>query len=109
MVHGKKRITQDVGLFIGHQQIFQNGSAFWKQYIDCDDDELINSLFPDDIPDEWSYEDRSLSHPIKFKKYIIYYKPEYKFKQIWGFVPFLKRSWLRELDGLFGACSCPSI
>lgn len=109
MIHGKKRVTQDVGLFIGHQEIFKNGSAFWKQYIDSTDDELIDSLFPDDIPDEWSFADRSLSHPIKFKPYKIYYKPEYKFKQIWGFAPFIKRSWITELDTLWKTVSCPSI
>jgi len=104
MPHGKKRLTQEEALFISYKEIRENGCAYWKRQTECDD-----LLMPDDIPDEWSYEDRAISHPVKSNKYTIYYRPEYRFKQIWGFVPFIKRTWLQNLDSFWNICSCPSI
>lgn len=106
MLYGKRRVTQDKALFIGQKEICNNGCNYWKQYIDCDD---TDALFPDDIPDEWSYEDRSVSHPRKFAPFTVYVKSDYKFKQLWGFRPFIKSSWIPLINDLWTACGCPSI
>ena len=108
-IHGKKRVSQYMALGTSVQELFKNGCAFWKAYGDCDNDEIIDALFPDDIPDEWSKEDKMLSHPIKTSAYKVFYKHEYRFKQLWGFRPFIKQAWNDEITVLMKATLCPSI
>jgi hypothetical protein len=109
LIHGKKRLSQDLGLNLSHTEIFKTGCVFWQKYKDCDNDDLVDSVFPDDIPDEWSLEDKILSHPKNPRGYNVFYKPEYRCKQLWGFTPFIKKDWVNELNSLMKTCLCPSI
>ena len=105
------RKTQYDVLCRSHKEIMKDAcTVFWKE-IDAtviDDDSLeaaVEEYFPDDTPDEWSIEDRSCSHPVKFTKYKRFIKPSYRAKLLWGFAPVIKKEW--DLDTAFKACLAP--
>jgi hypothetical protein len=91
------------------------GCKFWLNVgaLIQDDDTLesvVEEYFPDDIPDEWSIEDRAQSHPVTLDVYKVHMKPEYRIKVVWGLkkhVPLFLKSWYPAVKLLFKACGVP--
>jgi hypothetical protein len=110
---GFKRSSQAETLLCSATAVMESGCTFWRN-VACliqDDDTLesiVGKYFPDDIPDEWSTKDRSLSHPIESKAYTIHIKPEYRIRKLWGFCPVFRKVWLKKFVLLLTACSAPS-
>jgi len=110
--HGGGRVTQNIGLNIGWREILTTGCVFWKRQmeriVDDDSQETVYAeLFPDDIPDEWGLEPKSISHPVKSDSYKIYTKQSYRMKLVWGFSPVLRKTWDSRLKSLFKVALVP--
>ena len=107
-----KRETQTEALCKNHLDIMLSGTKFWKeQTVKIVDDStlesIVDELFPDDTPYEWSLKDRSFSHPVTFKKYKIFIKTEYRSSLLWGFRPALRKAWAKKIDGFLKGCYAP--
>ena len=105
------RLTQYEALCKSHKEIMKDaGSVFWKEVhaTVVDDDTLeaaVETYFPDDTPDEWSIEARSVSHPVNFKKYKRFIKPSYRAKLLWNFAPVIRKEW--DVEAAYKACLAP--
>jgi len=105
------RLKQSEALCKSHKEIMRDaGTGFWKEvYATIIDDESLESavdlFFPDDTPDEWSIETRSVSHPVTFIKYKVLLKPSYRAKLLWGFAPVIRKKW--AVEAAFKACWAP--
>lgn len=107
-----KRTTQAEVLCKNHMDIMLSGCKFWREKAagvvdDATLESTVDELFPDDSPDEWSLKDRSVSHPVTFKKYKIFIKTEYRASLLWGFRPALRTEWTGRIDGFLKACYAP--
>jgi len=110
--HGGGRVTQNDGLNIGWREILKTGCAFWKSQmeliVDDDSQEVVyESIFPDDIPDEWGLDAKNISHPVKSDAYKMYTKQSHRMKIVWGWAPVLRQSWEPRLKSLFKAALVP--
>ncbi len=113
---GCKRVLQMDGLCLGAKTIMAQGCRFWQnigsQIADCDDityERVVDTHFPDDIPDEWSVEDRAKSHPVKQNMYKVHIKHEYRIRLFWNpkRIPIIREAWRAQLTVLFKACAVP--
>jgi len=111
---GYKRVLQADALCISPLKVMENGCKFWINVgALIQDDETLESVvdtyFPDDIPDEWSTVDRAKSHPVTLDVYKVHMKPEYRIKLVWGLknVPMFRKSWYPIVKLLFKACGLP--
>lgn len=111
---GCKRVLQSEGLCIGAKTIMAQGCRFWQNVglliADCDDityENVVDTHFPDDIPDEWSVHDRAKSHPVKQNMYKVHIKHEYRIRLFWNpkRVPIIREGWRGQLTMLFKACA----
>jgi len=111
---GYKRILQLDALCESAVKVMSSGCKFWQLIgaLIKDDDTLesvTSEYFPNDIPDEWSTIDRSLSHPVALDVYKVTMKPDYRIKLVWSCkrLPVIRRSWYADMKVLFKACSVP--
>jgi len=107
-----KRATQADALNKSHMDIMLSGCKFWREKAaavvdDATLESTVDELFPDDSPDEWSLKDRSVSHPVTFKKYKLFIKTEYRASLLWGFRPALRTEWAGRIDGFLKTCYAP--
>jgi hypothetical protein len=112
---GYKRVLQADALCESAVKVMEMGCKFWLNVgaLIQDDDTLesvVTEYFPDDIPDEWSTEDRAQSHPVALDVYKVHMKPEYRIKVVWGLkkhVPLFLKSWYPTIKLLFKTCGVP--
>jgi hypothetical protein len=111
---GYKRVLQADTLCESAVKVMSSGCKFWQLIgaLIKDDDTLesvTSEYFPNDIPDEWSIADRSLSHPVALDIYKVTMKPEYRIKLVWScrYLPVIRRSWYPDMKLLFKACDAP--
>lgn len=109
---GYKRVLQETALCCSPIELLENGCAFWKsirnQIVDDDSlENIVEKYFPDDIPDEWSIEDRAYSHVLKLDAYKINIRPEYRMKKIWNATCVIAMDWYPHIKSLFKACRVP--
>lgn len=85
--------------------LMKMGCRFWQSMLELcmSDNKEPESILPDGIPETWSTEDQSLSHPIAevaaATRTII--KPDARIRTIWGFTPALRKAWHAPLKKLF--------
>lgn len=111
---GYKRILQADALCESAVKVMASGCKFWQTIgaLITDDatlESVVDTYFPDDIPDEWSVADRAKSHPVALDVYKVFMKPEYRIKLVWKLkrVPLFRRAMLPQIKLLFKACSVP--
>jgi hypothetical protein len=112
---GYKRVLQADALCESAVKVMEMGCKFWQNVgaLIQDDDTLesvVSEYFPDDIPDEWSVQDRAQSHPVALDVYKVQMKPDYRVKVVWGLkkhVPIFLKSWYPAIKLLFKACGVP--
>lgn len=112
--HGYKRILQADALCESAVKVMALGCKFWQNIGSLINDDsslesVVDTYFPDDIPDEWSVTDRAKSHPVALDVYKVFIKPEYRIKLVWKLkrVPVFRRAWLPQTKLLFKACAVP--
>ena len=110
---GYKRITQADALCMSPRSLMERGCAFWRAFAFTSDEMLesiVDTYFPNDIPDEWSVADRSKSHPVKLDVYKVSMSPDYIIKLIWApkIAPVILRAWRPLFLQLFKACRAPN-
>jgi hypothetical protein len=107
------RTTQWDALCKSHKEIIGDaGSKFWlgvnAKIVDDDSlEKACEELFPEDCPDEWSIQDRAVSHPDKFTKYKRYLKSSYRCRLIWKFTPVIRKEWVDRIELMFKGCCAP--
>jgi len=100
----KPSVTQAEGLLGSAVELMGRGTVFWQTELALiTNDETLEYItdkhFPDDIPDEWSSNERSKSHaaagaePVKRVREDMNQKME----DLFGFSPVLRKSWLPRL------------
>ena len=111
---GYKRILQADALCESAVKVMASGCMFWQTIgaLITDDaslESVVDTYFPDDIPDEWSVTDRAKSHPVALDVYKVFMKPEYRIKLVWKLkrIPLFRRAMLPHIKLLFKACSVP--
>jgi hypothetical protein len=111
---GYKRVTEQEMLYSSAVELMENGCQFWKavrQTIvdDASQEEVVSQYFPDDIPDEWSREDRAVSHPDKTETYRVHMKNSYRARVAWGlkFDPAIYKEWGAKFKQLVGDADVP--
>lgn len=109
-----KRIAESEMLYGSAVELMDNGCQFWKSVrkIIVDDEsleEVVRLYFPDNIPDEWSREDRSASHPDKSETYKVHMKNSYRAKLAWAlkFDPAIYKSWGTKFKQLLTDAGVP--
>lgn len=113
---GYKRQTQAAALCLSPLPLLERSCAFWQRQrlAASTSDEMLESVvdtyFPNDIPDEWSVADRSKSHPVALDVYKVMLSPEYIIKLVWApkVGPVIRRAWRQSLLQLFKACRVPN-
>ena len=81
-------------------------SLMLKNIVDVINDKNAGN-WRDDIPDEWSIEDRAYSHVLKLDAYKINIRPEYRMKKIWNATCVIAMDWYPHIKSLFKACRVP--
>jgi len=111
---GYKRILQADALCHSALNVMKDGCKFWQTIADMirDDEtqeQVIDTYFPNDIPDEWSVEDRAKSHPVALDVYKVHMKPEYIIKLAWSAkkIPLFRKAWYPTVKLLFKTCGVP--
>lgn len=112
---GYKRVLQEDALCDSAVKIMEKGCMFWlniRALVQDDSslESIVDTYFPDDIPDEWSIAIRAQSHPVSVDVYKVHIKPEYRIKLVWGLtrnVPLFLKSWYPVIKLLFKACGVP--
>jgi len=111
---GYKRILQADALCESAVKVMAQGCKFWQNIgaLINDDSSLesvVDTYFPDDIPDEWSVADRAKSHPVALDVYKVFMKPGYRIKLVWKLkhIPLFRLAMLPQIKLLFKACSVP--
>ena len=109
---GKRKTQKDAFISVSATELMEDGCAFWKTELSLiqDDDTLeyiVTKHFPDDIPDEWSYEERSKSHPVEAGGGRLMIKPEYQLSIVYKFSPALRKEWAKKLRDILKTIGFP--
>lgn len=85
------------------------GCRFWHSMLElcfsdnreAEDGVLPDGLLPDGLPETWSAEAQSLSHPATVETAVrTIVKPDVRMRAIWGFTPALRKAWHAPLKKL---------
>lgn len=105
---GYKRSLQ-CSLCCSALDLMDKGCTFWQKVKKTIIDDIslettVTQYFPDDIPDEWSIQERVKSHVLVQDVYKVDIHPEYIMKKVFNAHCTIRSEWFHSIKVLYKAC-----